>query len=63
MAAALISLGGSVQIDYLGAVGRRIPWSGFGAVIRLDFQLGFVKVFEGADLGSLLILRILIFEF
>ena len=58
MAAAPINLGGPVQFSYLGAVGRRVRWSGFGAVVKLDFELGFVKVFEGADLGSLLILQI-----
>ena len=51
VAASAVVLGGCVQIGYFGAAGRCILGLETGAVIWFDFDLSFVKVFEGADLG------------
>ena len=50
MAASAVAFRGCVQIGYFGAVGRCIFWPETGAVERFDFDLLYVKVFEGADL-------------
>ena len=50
VAASSVALGGCVQIGYFGATGRCILGLETGAVVWLDLDFSFVKVFEGADL-------------
>ena len=50
VAASAVALGGCVQVGYLGAAGRCVLGLETGAVVGFDFDLRFVKVFEGADL-------------
>ena len=52
VAASSIELGGRVQVRYFVPVGWGVRWREGGAVVRFDFEFGFVKVVEGADLSG-----------